>query len=111
MESVIKGFVGLFCMVAVVVLGYGVVSMAMSNRMADTYIDDCVNKIENSMYSDAVITECKEAAKERGYDLDVNIYRRGDIDTLRYGLIKMEYHNAYDLFDGNRTYMVSRNIY
>ena len=111
MESVIKGFLGLFCLVSVVVLGYGVVSMAMSDRMADTYIDDCVNKIENSMYSEAVITECKQKASERGYKLDVDLYRREDVDVLRYGLIKMEYHNAYDLFDVDRTYMVSRNIY
>ncbi len=90
MENVIKVYMGMFFILAMVALGISLLSMSIEARAADSFAADCVCKIENSNYAAPVIEACREDALNKGYDLSVETFSAGGM-TPTYGNLSLEY--------------------
>ncbi|SDB18509.1 hypothetical protein [Eubacterium oxidoreducens] len=71
MEQIPKSFLALFLMILFLVVGVGVITVALDAAAAQRYTADATAMIEQYNFSDAAIATCKETAKEKGYNLSV----------------------------------------
>jgi hypothetical protein len=72
MEKIIDVFWGLILMGIIVILGISFAEADAAGQAARRYKEDVVSEIENSNFSDDVISSCIEQATENGYTLAVN---------------------------------------
>lgn len=73
MEQVIKVFMAVFSIIMLSMIGLGVISSMITIHEAVTFKSDVIKEIENSNYSETVITKCKEQAVSQGFELEVNV--------------------------------------
>ena len=73
MESIFKGFLGIFFLMIISFAGIGVIEASIEARNADAFLSESVSDIEAGHYNSQVILACKEDAASRGYQLDVSI--------------------------------------
>ena len=72
MKKIFEVFLEVFLMLFFVILITGAVSAALDTENAKSYKSDVIAEIENSNFSDTVISECISQAAEEGYTLTVN---------------------------------------
>ncbi len=73
MESIFKGFLGVFFLMLISFTGIGVIEASIEARKADTFLTESVSDIEAGHYNQYVISACRADAADRGYRLDVDI--------------------------------------
>ncbi len=73
MESIFKGFLGIFFLMVISFTGIGVIEASIEARNADTFLSESVSSIEAGHYNRQVISACMTDADSRGYQLDVEI--------------------------------------
>lgn len=72
MESIPKVFFSLFLFLIVTVLGINIINAGQNKSEAESYKAEVIAEIENSNFSDEVISECVSNAEKNGYTLTVN---------------------------------------
>ena len=91
MESVIKGFLGLFFTVLISAVGVGILSASIDARAAEEQLGRYCREIENSNFSEKVIEACCRDAKDADRLLSVNIGKRPGEDVYSYGTCALTY--------------------
>jgi len=70
METIIKGYLGIFFIGLTLVFGMAIVSASIDQRQATSYATGFASRIEASNGSINVIEQCKEEATSLGYSID-----------------------------------------
>ncbi len=91
METIIKSFVGIICLLFLTVTGIGITYSAITSRNANLFMEDCVDKIEASHYASGVISACCEDAKNNGYEMNVSVYNPKNSKYVSYGNLLLTY--------------------
>jgi len=65
METVIKGFTGMFFLIVLTCMGVSIIASSIRSTKASEALMSYVSRIENSNYSDEVIISCKADAKQQ----------------------------------------------
>lgn len=96
METVIKGFTGIFILLLLTCMGISIIASSIRSTNASNALLSYVSRIENSNYSDDVIKACKADAKEQfGEDgddaLEVTSYRQNGKSNYTYGKATLNY--------------------
>lgn len=73
MESIFKGFLGMFFLLVLSFTGVGLIEASFDARKADSFLSESVGMIEAGHYRKTVVDACKSDAKSRGYELDVDV--------------------------------------
>ena len=63
METVIKGFTGMFFLIVLTCMGVSIIASSIRSTKASEALMSYVSRIENSNYSDEVIISCKADAR------------------------------------------------
>ncbi len=114
MGEIIKGFLGMICIILLLMTGVSVLTTMIEITNAKSYKSNVVAILENSDYDVAAIGECISEASELGYDLTVQCYSQniftgersvGDWDTIgSAGVeiymadVRLEYEHTMPLF-------------
>lgn len=110
MDSIIKGFVGVFFALVVVVLGTGIISASIEARNAGLFATDSAARIGNSNFSGTVVEDCRADAQARGYDLSVDITRPSDRRCPVYGKLKLQYRYRLPILRVDRVQEITADI-
>ena len=110
MDTIVKSFVGLFFSLVLLLLGIGIIAASVNTRNAGTFAADCVTRIENSDFSDSVITDCEEEAAERGYTLSVEVMAQEGRPEAKYGSLRLEYPFRIPVVDISRQNVMECSI-
>ena len=90
MDTVIKGFLGVFIFAMIVYLSAGLISAEMDTHAARSYMDSAKKEIAESNMSPTVITAVQEQAARNGYQMQITTY--GDVlETDGVELIKFQF--------------------
>ena len=98
MDTVIKGFLGVFIFAMIVYLSAGLISAEMDTHAARSYMDSAKKEIAESNMSPTVITAVQEQAARNGYQMQITTY--GDVLEL-----KMTYHYKIPILGVDQTHM------
>lgn len=71
MGQIMKTYLGIFFLLVTGMVGIGVVTAGIQSANARNYHADIIGEIECSNFNDAVVSSCREQAKEAGYDLKI----------------------------------------
>lgn len=74
MSQIMKGFLGVFLVMFLVVSSVGILSAFLTVMDAQDLHARVINEMENSNYSREVISENFEKAENAGYELEVVLY-------------------------------------
>lgn len=80
MSQIIKGFLGIFFIVLLVVSGLSISVSMLNAANAKTFKANMITEIENSNFNYEVINECLGQGEEQGYEIEMTIYTE-DIET------------------------------
>lgn len=108
MESIFKGFLGMFFLLILSFTGVGLIEASIDARKADSFLSEAVELIEAGHYRDAVIDACASDAKSRGYELDIDIVEneRGEC----FGTAKLSYSYRVPLLGLSQEHMAVADI-
>ena len=84
MDTVIKGFLGVFIFAMIVYLSAGLISAEMDTHAARSYMDSAKKEIAESNMSPTVITAVQEQAARNGYQMQITTYGDVSCATARY---------------------------
>jgi hypothetical protein len=110
MDSVIKGFLGLFLILVMALLGFGLVSASVDARNADTFMADCVEKMEAGNLADGVVAACIEDARANGYQLTVEVVQAEGTSRGSYGMATLEYQYRIPFLQSSRLHQICADI-
>ncbi len=74
MSQVLKAFMGMFFLLALLLLGVGILSAQTDVSDALDYKADIIAELENSNYNAEVLNACIRQANENGYSLEITTY-------------------------------------
>lgn len=74
MDTVLKAFMGIFLLLLLTAISVGLIGATIKADEADYFFSETAKKISVSHFSDEVIMECKDNAKEKGYQLTVKTF-------------------------------------
>ena len=103
MDTVIKGFLGVFIFVMIVYLSAGLISAEMETHTARSYMDSAKKEIAESNMSPAVIAAVQEQAERDGYQMQITTY--GDVLETDAVELKMTYHYKIPILGVNQAHM------
>lgn len=83
MSQVIKSFMGMFFLLALLLLGVGILSAQTDVSDALDYKADIIAELENSNYNAEVINACIRQANENGYSIEIKTFAPGN-QTVSY---------------------------
>lgn len=89
--------------VFLVATGSSIATTQQELNNVNSYFDDVTTTIAESHYSQAVINECIEEAKENGYELRVDVIEGSEPGQLLYAKAEMEYKYQIGLFGVSET--------
>ena len=95
MDTVIKGFLGVFIFAMIVYLSAGLISAEMDTHAARSYMDSAKKEIAESNMSPTVITAVQEQAARNGYQMQITTYVE----------LKMTYHYKIPILGVDQTHM------
>ena len=98
MDTVIKGFLGVFIFAMIVYLSAGLISAEMDTHAARSYME-----IAESNMSPTVITAVQEQAARNGYQMQITTY--GDVLETDGVELKMTYHYKIPILGVDQTHM------
>ena len=97
METVIKGFVGTFFSVLILVIGMQVLMASLEAHKAQQFMAEVTQRVSASHFSQGVMEACKRDAAEAGYELELRVEERGNSGE-RFGNATMDYDFRMPLF-------------
>ena len=97
METIIKGFVGTFFSVLIVVIGMQVLMASLEARRAQQFMSEVTQRVSASHFSQGVMEACRRDAAEAGYELKLQVQERGN-SGARFGSATMDYEFTMPLF-------------
>lgn len=74
MSQVIKGYVGIFLILLLMMTSIGTLSAFMMVVSAQDVHANIIDELENSAYAKDVLAECFDTAGQSGYELSVNLF-------------------------------------
>lgn len=78
MSQVIKSFMGMFFLLALLLLGVGILSAQTDVSDALDFKSDIIVELENSNYNAEVLNACIQQANENGYSIEIKTYAPGN---------------------------------
>lgn len=108
MESIFKGFLGIFFLMIISCTGIGVIEASIEARNADSFLSESVSSIEAGHYNRQVISACMADAISRGYLLDVDI--SGNDAGECCGRARLSYHYRVPILGLQQTHEVIEDI-
>ena len=108
MDTVIKGFLGVFIFAMIVYLSAGLISAEMDTHAARSYMDSAKKEIAESNMSPTVITAVQEQAARNGYQMQITTY--GDVLETDGVELKMTYHYKIPILGVDQTHMERRYV-
>lgn len=97
MEAIVKAFFGVFLMLLLSMIGFGLIAVSIDIRNAEFYATTVSDKIRAANYMEQVVEQCEEEAKAQGYTLTTEVYRSEDGST-KYGNLILDYDVKYPVF-------------
>ncbi|MCR5452202.1 MAG: hypothetical protein K6F00_06190 [Lachnospiraceae bacterium] len=91
MENIIKGFLGMFFIVLTAAVGLGLISASIDSAAAERALDKYCARIENSHFSDDVISACCIEASADGRELVIETSSRLGENVISYGEAELRY--------------------
>lgn len=85
MDTVIKGFLGMFILVLITYTAVGTISAELDASAARSYMDDAKKEVAESNLSSSVIDAVGNQASANGYKMKVSTYGDMGIKTVEYG--------------------------
>lgn len=70
MDTIIKAFVTLICLIIVTFSVTGLIVGASNSSMADSFLSDCARVIEEGNFQDSIISDCVAEATNKNYTLN-----------------------------------------
>jgi hypothetical protein len=110
MDSVIKGFLGLFLILVMALLGFSVLSASIDARNADSFVADCVEKMEASNLASGVVQACVEDAADSGYRMTVDVVQAPGTNRAAYGMVTLEYEYQIPLLGTSQTHSICADV-
>lgn len=112
METVIKGFMGIFLLILLTCTAVSVIASSIQSTNASEALLSYVNRIENSNYADDVIDACKsDAAKQFGEDeadaLEITRYTQAGRSNVSYGKATLNYTYRIPMIGYTRNHSIS----
>ena len=108
MDTVIKGFLGVFIFAMIVYLSAGLISAEMDTHAARSYMDSAKKEIAESNMSPTVITAVQEQAARNGYQMQITTY--GDVLETDGVELKMTYHYKIPILGVDQTHMERKRM-
>ena len=97
METVIKGFVGAFFGILILVIGMQVLMASFEARRAQMFMSEVTQRVSASHFSQGVVEACRRDAAEAGYELTLQVQQRGESGAC-FGSATMDYEFSMPLF-------------
>ncbi|MCI9527245.1 MAG: hypothetical protein HFH37_10060 [Lachnospiraceae bacterium] len=93
MGQIMKTYLGIFFLLVTGMVGIGVVTAGIQSANARNYHADVISEIECSNFNDAVISSCRQQAKEAGYELVVKtmVYNSQEHTKMAEVILHYEY--------------------
>lgn len=110
METAIKAFIGVFFTLVIVYLGVGIIYSSVDARNADSFMADCVSKMESSNYAQGVIDACKEDAEKQQYELVVNMCKPEDSQKVTYATATLKYKYSIPIIGMSQEQVINADI-
>ncbi len=109
METIIKGFVGFFFSLLLVVIGLQFLNASLEARRAQSFMADVTTRISASHFSKGVVEACRRDALREGYELQVEVQQRGTSGVC-YGSATMEYPFTLPMFGIHKTHRLQADL-
>lgn len=103
MDTVIKGFLGVFIFAMIVYLSAGMISAEMDASAARNYMDSAKKEIAESNMSASVIEAVQKQAEKNGYEMQITTY--GDVLETDGVELKMTYHYKIPILGVNQAHV------
>ncbi len=110
MDIIFKGFGGVFILLLLTFTGVGIIHSTMEANAADQYYSETIKQISESNFSDAVISECKKHATERGYGLCVDTYYVNG-SKRKHGVVSMTYPFSLPILGIEKEYDLKSDVW
>lgn len=93
MGQIMKTYLGIFFLLVTGMVGIGVVTAGIQSANARNYHADVISEIECSNFNDAVVSSCRQQAKEDGYELVVKtmVYNAQEHTKMAEVILHYEY--------------------
>ena len=109
METIMKGFLGAFFSVLLLVIGMQFLLASLEARKAQSFMSEVTQRISASHFSQGVIEACRRDAKEAGYELELKIVGN-DTNRGYYGNATMEYEFALPMFGIDKKHRIQADV-
>lgn len=94
MGQIMKTYLGIFFLLVTGLVGIGVVTAGIQSASARNYHSGVISEIECSNFNDAVVTACRQQAKEEGYELEVKTMSYDALGHTKVAEIILHYEYA-----------------
>ncbi len=94
MGQIMKTYLGIFFLLVTGMVGIGVVTAGIQSANARNYHADVISEIECSNFNDAVISSCRQQAKEAGYELVVKTMEYNPQEHTKMAEVILHYEYA-----------------
>lgn len=109
METIIKGFIGVFFSVLLVVIGMQFLMASLEARRAQSFMAEVTERISASHFSKGVMEACRTDASRAGYSLQLDVLSRGN-SGVYYGTATMEYDFSLPLFGIEKKHQLQADL-
>ena len=109
METIIKGTMGIFLSVIMLLIGVQFLTASLQARKAQLFMTEVTERISASHFSKGVIEACRKDAKEAGYDLQLQIMGN-EATKAYYGNATMEYDFTLPLFGIDKKHRLQADV-
>ncbi|MCR4673758.1 MAG: hypothetical protein K5675_02015 [Lachnospiraceae bacterium] len=110
MDTVLKAFSGVFMLLLLTAVSVGLIGACLSANAADSYYSDVSKRVSVSNFSDGVILECVNEAKEKGYELEIETSEVNG-SGKRVGVGKMTYDFKIPIIGIEKEYLIESNLW
>ena len=107
----IKVFLGFFLIIAVVMLGIGIISSMITHRNVSAYAENCAKEIEESNFAPTVIADLEQKAKDNGCELQVEVQTSENNRYVHYGTMTLYYPYDVPILGIHRTLTVPVDLH
>lgn len=115
METIIKSFTGIFFLLLISFTGVSIIASSIRSTKADEALLAYVSRIENSNFSEDVISACKKDAKEQFGEngkeaLEVKAYHQKGHSYTSYGRATLNYTYRIPMIGYEKKHSISSVI-
>ena len=108
MEQIGKIFMGFIIILVIAFMGTGIISASVDGANAEQFATATASSIEASNFSQTVVNQLKEDAKNKGYVLDVTIFDTNNDGWNDMAEVNVKYYYSIKLFNAKGSIHVAK---